>query len=202
MRLRDVKTDHHDRAAKLRLRRSFLDRYHVGGAPFSVLDCCEGDGVLWDKLEKSYPCRRWGVDLKPKRGRMAIDSRLILGWDLAYDVVDIDTYGSPWGHWIELIAHAIRPMTVFLTDGIGKNLQGPIDPGTAVREGLGLTFPTLEAPAILVMKLCPLIPARMIALAGFHGLDVVEAAEMPNPKGKARYYGVRIEPSGGTEKAG
>jgi hypothetical protein len=189
-----AKVDNHNLAAKLALRRHFLDRYHSGAGTISVLDCCEGEGRIWDTLEASYPCWRWGVDLKPGRGRLVLDSRVILAGDVAYDVVDIDTYGSPWGHWTDLIAHATGPVTAFLTDGM--NQQGPVNPETCVRPALGLTFPTLEVPSVLVMKLGSLLPRRMIALAWEYGHRVVEAAEAPNPGGKARYYGVRLEPAG------
>ncbi|HZU48538.1 MAG TPA: hypothetical protein VFA16_15010, partial [Mycobacterium sp.] len=93
-----TKTDNGNLEAKLGLRRHFLRRYHMENKPM-VLDCCQGDGIIWRKLRQEFECDYWGVDVKPKRGRLSIDSVRILaqpGWP--HDVLDIDTYGSPWRH--------------------------------------------------------------------------------------------------------
>ena len=58
------------------------------------------------------------MDVKPARGRVKVDSERILampGWD--FDVIDIDTYGMPWGHWIAAVRNAKAAVTVFLTVG-------------------------------------------------------------------------------------
>lgn len=110
------KTDNHNPAAKLALRRYFLRKYHAGER-FSVLDCCQGSGLLWGELRREFSdCDYWGVDLKPKSGRLKIDSVRILaqpGW--TQNVIDIDTYGSPFKHWAAMLPNVTRPLTVFLT---------------------------------------------------------------------------------------
>lgn len=109
--------DNHNLRSKLALRQRFLRKYHAGSR-FSVLDCCEGSGRIWRYLRKEFPCDVMGVDLKPAKGRLRLDSRRILELDwLSFDVVDIDTYGSPWGHWLNLLESLTQPATVFLTWG-------------------------------------------------------------------------------------
>jgi hypothetical protein len=104
--------------AKLDLRRYFLDKYH-SAVPPDVLDCCQGDGKIWQQLRSEYEIKSyWGVDYKKKKGRLAIDSkRLLSSSGLSQNVIDVDVYGSPWGHWLELIKNVHRPTTVFLTIG-------------------------------------------------------------------------------------
>ena len=113
-----TKTDNSNLAAKLALRRWFLDRFHAGRA-FSVFDACQGSGLIWSELAKSYEFEYWGVDTKRSPGRLAVDSRRILSLPgIGADVVDIDTYGSPWRHWMMLLPNVIRPASVFLTEGM------------------------------------------------------------------------------------
>lgn len=92
-----TKTDNKDPSAKLELRRYFLRKYHAG-EPIHVLDCCQATGFLWRTLRQEFPIASyWGLDLKPKKGRLQIDSTRVLeqnGWK--QNVVDVDTYGSPW----------------------------------------------------------------------------------------------------------
>ena len=85
-------TDNHNLPAKLALRLHFLHQYHLP-ATANVLDCCMGTGKIWSEIRKEYQISQyWGVDLKPKKGRIKIDSAKILnqpGWK--QDVIDVDT---------------------------------------------------------------------------------------------------------------
>ena len=54
MRSEDTKTDNHNLAAKLSLRRYFLDQYHPGEY-FSVFDCCQGSGTIWKAWPRNTP---------------------------------------------------------------------------------------------------------------------------------------------------
>src|SRR5438552_1243842 len=99
------KTDNHNLPAKLALRTYFLRKYHMqdvrrdaaGATNINVLDCCQATGKIWGTLQREFPLAGyWGVDVKPKKGRLTIDSVKILdqpGW--TQNVVDVDTYGSP-----------------------------------------------------------------------------------------------------------
>jgi hypothetical protein len=185
-----VKTDNHNMALKLALRKRFLERYH-SEARFTVLDCCEGSGRLWKYLRQSHPCDVWGVDMKAVSGRVMVDSRRLLQIDgLTFDVIDIDTYGSPWAHWLTVIEKLRTPATVFLT--WGRMSIGGFEKRAAT--GLGMVFPTLEVPEVLLMKITTL-GERMIALAWDRGLRIVEVVEALNLGGSARYIGVRLEPA-------
>lgn len=104
------KTDNTNLPAKLDLRRRFLRKYHAED-PANVLDCCQGDGVIWKTLRREFTIAGyWGVDTKRKPGRLRLDSSRILaqaGW--LQNVVDIDTYGSPWRHWLAMLPNVKRP---------------------------------------------------------------------------------------------
>jgi len=193
-----TKTDNHNLAAKLKLRRHFLDRYHADGM-FSVFDCCQGDGVIWKALAKEYTFSYWGVDTKRGRGRLAVDSVRILGLPgLESDVVDIDTYGSPWKHWMALVLNIDQPMTVFLTEGMlrmGRKPGGGTMPGE-IQEAMGINFATLKPAHALLPKVAHVGWRYAIAQADRFGLGVKEMVEALNPGGSARYFGVRLEPEG------
>lgn len=65
-----TKTDNHNPAAKLALRRHFLRKYHAVGE-IRVIDCCQGSAKLWTQLRKEFEIKSyWGVDVKPKAGRL------------------------------------------------------------------------------------------------------------------------------------
>lgn len=144
------KTDNSNLPAKLELRRYFLRKYH-GIEATEVLDCCQGSGFIWSRLRCEFNVRSyWGLDVKPKKGRLKIDSSRVLeqpGWP--QNVIDIDTYGSPWKHWFALIRTIAHPTTVFLT-------VGQVATGTVGR---------LSKEAITAMGLGPL---RELLPAAFH----------------------------------
>ncbi len=107
------KTDNHNLPAKVGLRKYFLDRYH-SQAPFSVFDACQGTGRIWQELRRSYDFAYWGVDTQKRAGRLQVDSvRVLALGGLGADVVDIDTYGSPWKHWLALLPNVTVPTSVF-----------------------------------------------------------------------------------------
>jgi hypothetical protein len=189
------KTDNHNPAAKLALRRHFLKRYHAG-EPLHVMDCCQGSGLLWAELRKEFPVAAyWGMDLKEKAGRLKLDSTRVLaqpGWPQT--VIDVDTYGSPWQHWEAMLPNVARPLTVFLT--IGQRVTGTV--GAVSKHALraaGLTFKT-KLPAGFHPKLAAMLLPYCLARAGDFGLRVVEAAEADSNNPNVRYVGVRLSPCG------
>ena len=148
-------------------------------------------------MAKEYTFAYWGVDVKRGRGRLQLDSERLLSLEgFSADVVDIDTYASPWKHWLALLPNVDRPVTVFLTEGICKVRGGTL--AKTVVEGMGLIFPTLSLPNVLGAKLPRECFMRyMVALADKHGSKVKAIVESPNGNGSARYYGVRLEPAAG-----
>lgn len=192
-----TKTDNGDMEAKLALRRYFLGRYHASDDRPNVLDCCQGSGLIWTALRKEFDLAGyWGVDQKPKAGRLRMDSRRILaqsGWP--QNVVDIDTYGMPWKHWVAMLPNVQRPTTVFLT--LGQRTTGTV--GAVDKESLasaGLTFRRLKLPAAFHVKLAQVFPAHCLARAIDHGMKITECVEALSPIARnARYFGVRLEPT-------
>jgi hypothetical protein len=185
------KTDNHDPAAKLALRRHFLRAYHPAGERH-VLDCCQGGGLLWKQLEKEFPLDSYlGLDLKPKKGRLKLDSIRFLdqaGW--TQNVIDVDTYGSPWKHWFALLRNAREACTVFLTLGLVKVGGGNFD--RSLLPIIGLTLTKLELPNSLGVKVAALSVQAALTAPSAHGLRLVEIQEAPASP-HARYFGVRLE---------
>ena len=184
------KVDNKDPTAKLDLRRYFLRKYHADGTA-NVLDCCQGSALLWRKLRSEFDIRSyWGMDLKPKKGRLKLDSRKLLaqrGW--SQNVVDIDTYGSPWSHWQGVMENAIGPCSIFLT--IGNQANTAISPNA---HGFGLMFRLPEStPEMIKGKIARQVDVQFfLGNAGKYG-TIVEAKEALS-SGTARYIGVRFVP--------
>ena len=185
-----AKTDNHNPKVKLDLRRYFLRKYHA--EPPSVFDCCQGSAVMWTQLQKEFAVSRyWGVDLKPKKGRLKIDSVRVLqqtGWD--FDVIDVDTYGAPWKHWLQILGNLRKPASVFLTIGQNKMVGG--FQGAAPKEMIeSLGIPT-KTPNSIAANLWQLGSRNLLAKA-LQFATIVEAVEAVST-GNARYIGVRLEP--------
>ena len=179
-------------AGKLALRRHFLKKFHTDG-DLRVFDCCQATGRIWNELRREYPVAGyWGVDLKPKKGRLKVDSVRILGLPgFAQNVVDIDTYGSPWKHWTALLPNAPDRLTVFLTIGLVKMAGGNYD--RSILAPLGITFEKLKLPQQFGVRLGELGVTTCLAQARKHGFEIIECMEADNEGGTARYIGVRLE---------
>lgn len=184
-----TKTDNHNMQAKIDLRLHFLRKYHADGKA-RVLDCCMGGGHLWRAIRKEHEVASYlGLDLKPKPGRLKIDSSRYLqatGW--THDVVDIDTYGSPWRHWFYLLANMGDACTVFLTIGMVR-VGGGGNMMTEARRALGIDG--LPVPVSILGKLDYLAADYCLAAASRYGVKITEAQEMESD-GTARYIGVQL----------
>lgn len=188
------KTDNAFLASKLELRRHFLTRHHAGGG-VRVLDCCQGDGTIWNILKREFDLESyWGVDVKPRPGRLRIDSlRLLAAGPPKENVIDVDTYGSPWKHYAQILLHINKPTTVFLTFGLVKICGGGGEP--VLCYALGLTGKMTDLmPGALMNKLCDYAVDSMLFNA--YNVDVVEVAES-FPQRNARYIGVHLKPKAG-----
>ena len=172
---------------KLELRRYFLRKYQPTGA--RVFDAFQAGGVIWGKLKKEFALESyWGVDLLEKKGRIKIDSARILeqtGW--RENVIDLDAYGSPWKHWMNLLRTAERPLTVFLTQGSNNGIQRrPIT--RLEKAALGISF---KIPPAIGQGLSEVVLDFMLAQA-WRRFSIVEAVEA-GPSTTARYFGLRLE---------
>ena len=187
------KTDNHNPRAKLELRRYFIRKYHADKPP-DVLDCCQGGGVLWKELRKEFPVASyWGLDLKPKKGRLKLDSVRVLqqpGWP--QNVVDVDTYGSPWKHWEAVLPNITRPVTVFLT--IGRGGPNMIRLGREELLAMGMTITRVhQMSGAITHRLAIMAVNYCLARSWERGVIQVEAVEAVSD-GNARYIGVHLRP--------
>ncbi len=186
-----TRTDNHDPRAKLELRRYFLRRYHAIG-PIDVLDCCQGSGLLWTALQKEFTLTSyWGLDLKAKKGRLKLDSVRVLaqpGWP--QNVVDIDTYGSPWAHWAAMLPNIARPTTVFLTWGKGGPLQDEIS--NYEIQSLGIPPSIKKRCKSIGLGLKKILLSYLLTRSCGYA-KITEAVEAVS-HGNARYMGLRLEP--------
>jgi hypothetical protein len=186
------KTDNHRPESKLALRRHFLRAYH-SDSPAHVLDCCQATGLLWKKLTKEFSLASYlPLDVKPRKGRLKLDSSRYLaspGW--THNVVDIDTYGSPWDHWLALLKTApAQPLTVFLTIGMTTIAGGAMSNSSKLV--LGLTF-RATMPKSLTAQLHDRATLAMLAHARRCRFEIAECLEAPRGE-HARYIGVRLVP--------
>lgn len=189
--LKPKQTDNSHLQAKLDLRRLFLDKYHHNQPP-DVLDCCQGSGTIWEQLKQEYVLNSyWGVDYKKKKGRMAIDSRRLLSSPgLIQNVIDIDTYGSPWDHWLALIKNIQRPTTVFLT--IGSGMVTAMQPAATGAHLIG--FPP-STPTCLQAKMgCQIAPRILLTRCEQYDTILAEAIEAECEGAHARYIGCHLIP--------
>jgi len=151
------KTDNAHLEEKLLLRRYFLDKYTSPG--FSVIDCCAGSGHIWNALRLEYDCKYWGMDVKQKNGRLRVKSERVLASGAIADVIDIDTYGSPWKHWFNLLPFISSQTIVFLTIGSTHT-------GNQQKEALrhaGLEFANMKCPSTLSAKMRQYITSCCVA---------------------------------------
>lgn len=114
-------------------------------------------------------------------------------WDA--DVVDVDTYGEPWGHYAEIgkriLDHAI---TVFLTVGIGSKGWTGMSKGMLGMLGIPATWMDIAGVG------AGMGTARLISYAfaflpfSVERYDVLEGAYYPTPGGGTIYLGLRLCP--------
>lgn len=186
---KSTKTDNGNLPAKLKLRRFFLSRFHASAPPV-VIDACQGSGTIWSQLRKEFEIARiWGLDKKRRAGRLRADSGAVLsrpGW--VADVVDVDTYGHPWRHWMGILENAPGPLTVFLTIGTVSTGGGVGIPDELRRASM--PFERLRVPPSLGRCVIEAGIQGMLSRA-HHRFDVAAAKECAG--GNARYIGIRLD---------
>ncbi len=190
-----TKTDNTRLADKIALRRWFLQKYHAERVPV-VWDCCQGQRRIWDALRREFRVAYQGADRSPRRaGGIKLESTRLFdlpGWRC--DVVDIDTYGEPWRHYEKVCRTASAALTCFLT--VGQVRVGGGRCSEYVFRALGLPDGTphslaseIAGEAIEILIWFPLGRLRL-----------VDCREMPI-RGRARYFGLRLEPANISEAA-
>jgi len=182
-------TDNHNLAAKLALRRHFMWKYHPAGA--RVFDAFQGGGQIWAGLRSEFALGSyWGVDLKPKKGRVKIESSRILnqpGW--RFDVIDLDAYGLPWKHYRAALKFGPAEITIFLT--VGSLTMGGSFVSADVAEIMGLTLKNI--PPAIGGNVNKKFTDYCLGICYGFGYGVVESLEALNPGGNARYFGLHLK---------
>lgn len=180
------KTDNASHSGKMSLRLHFLRKYHEDNA--RVFDCCQGAGLVWLSVRKEFQVKSYfGVDLKAKSGRIAIDSIKVLQQGVDANVIDVDTYGEPWTHWLELLKHIKEPTTVYLTMGsVSKLAMSHV----ASKYVFGKT---LKMPPTLFAKLWDYANQVLLTAPENFGLEIVECQEALS-KSNTRYVGMHVRP--------
>lgn len=106
-------------------------------------------------------------------------------------VLDVDTYGSPFKHWLALLPNLSRPTTVFLT--IGRGGPQMVRLGREELKMLGITMPQIfKMSGAITHGLADLCISHALALSRDFGWTVIDAVEAVSD-GNARYLGVRLE---------
>jgi hypothetical protein len=187
---KQAKTDNANLSSKLALRRAMLSKHHADG-DIRVFDCCQGSGVIWTELRREFALRSyWGVDVKQKKGRLKIDSRKVICQPgLKCNVIDIDTYGMPWDHWVALLPNIEEPTTVFLTLGL-VTMGGGSSLSHSIRESLGLPREWPLSP-VFTPELVRQSVNVFLSMES-RGWRVVEALES-TAGARARYFAVRLD---------
>ncbi len=173
-------------AEKIAVRLHFLKKYHSDGA--RVFDCCQGAGLVWKHIRDTHHVASyWGVDVKPRKGQITMNSLTVLGNSLKDNVIDVDTYGEPWEHWLKMLPNITQPTTVFLT-WTTLCLMGM---STAAKR---FVFGgDLQMPPSLYGKLWDYANACLLAAPEQYGLEIVECCECTNTSA-TRYIGVHLRP--------
>ncbi len=156
----------------------------------SVLDCFSGESeAIWSTLRKEYQISEYvALDIKAKKNRLKIDSlRFLQAQKWAFDVVDLDAYGSPWSHWMEVLKTKRQSeVIVFLT--IGSAVFGRLS-SIALR---CMNLPA-ETPAGMHKQLSTESVSFMLAECYKFDWIVVKASEAMNHGGSARYLALQLK---------
>lgn len=183
-----VKQDnaHGGLSVKVALRLHFLRKYHANDA--RVYDACQGDGHVWKAVREQFPVTSyWGTDLKAKSGRISIDSTRILSDGVSDNVVDIDTYGSCWDHWLNFLPNVKQPTTIFLTFGMIAMGGMP----KRVRDFAGLA--ALKMPPVLLGKLWPYVTQSLLSAPRRFNLEIVECKGIQLTQ-NTQYFAFHVRP--------
>lgn len=182
----DRSTDNKAMAEKLAIRLHFLRKYHSGNA--KVFDCCQGACLIWSTIRKDIDVKSyWGVDLKVRKGRVSMNSVEVLRRKLTDNVIDVDTYGEPWEHWLTMLPNISQPTSIFLTWtslcslGMSNIVKQFVFGGQ------------LQMPPSLYGKLWDYANASLLTAPERHGLEIVECMESVN-KTPSRYIGIHVRP--------
>lgn len=177
---------------KVALRRQMLDAFPL--AEYRVFDCCEGDKAIWRMLSQEYKVKYFGVDRKPQRGRLKFDSARLIQCGMQFDVIDIDTYGSPWNHWYKFLPCIQKECLIFMT--VGQAFMGGLGARLlpATKHIMGLNRLN-KLPLCVESRLKPLERNYALTYAAQYDILIVQAKSII-PHIGLEYIGIRAKPKG------
>jgi hypothetical protein len=104
---------------KINLRKEYLTK----DKNYKVLNCCAGDNKIWNEISKEYKVETTNIDLKKNDNSFTADSSKLSESISSYDIIDIDTYGSPSTHISNFLSKFKTGQIIYLTNGTtSKNL--------------------------------------------------------------------------------
>jgi len=187
---RSVQVDNGDLESKIALREHFLEKYHKG-THTKVLDCCAGQQQIWKRLRAKYDVDYLVLDKKEIPGTLKIDSIVYLeaGHGIAFDIIDVDTYGLPYRHFSKAVQHLNKPTTFFGT----VNANGMTKPQAEETAALGITC---KVPDVLIREAATDLFGEILG-AIMHP-HVIEYAALivatRHTSMRTKYVGVRVVP--------
>jgi hypothetical protein len=120
-----IKTDNRNLRQKVDLRSALCGEL---AEPLRVLDLYSGEGRIWTAMRQLFQVVSYTpVDEKPRQPgtiKMKVDARTVKAFKIEnFNVLDIDSYGEPWGIFEAVLPQIVKPTAVFLTYGMGN--MGP-----------------------------------------------------------------------------
>lgn len=192
--------------SKVKLRRHMLNK-HFGKDEFGVLDACEGDGHVWTVLKEEFNLsKHLGIDLKEKKGRLAVDSVDFLGEAniASFDVFDLDAYGSPFPMYEAALSNLAKPAIFFLTFGsVGVGFSAlsrhmaevsKFFPDTLDFQFSKTLLNGYIVPPGIFHKVRNLTVPYCINRCEEHGFAVTDFCEVTS-SATTRYFGIRVAPT-------
>lgn len=134
-----MKTDNAFLADKIALRTQVIKAADLGD--LRVLDTCAGRGIIWSEMKKRFKVASYTpCDKKPRMPgciKMELDDRHLDVFNMAkFNVVDIDTYGDPFGAWLNLSKRLGHKTAFFLTHGFLRGYQGSPAGSSAISKSI------------------------------------------------------------------
>jgi hypothetical protein len=143
------------------------------------------------------------LDIVPVEGTLTVDSKRYLNRELDYDVIDIDSYGSPFQHYNIALRNISKPTIFFLTYGSAGVGYSAISRATVelvnffpdlcdFRFSKTLIKGQIAAPALL-LKVTNVATEYHLAQAYKYGHEV-DLCIFASPGPTAKYFGLRTVP--------
>jgi len=189
----DKKTDNFNLPLKLELRRKLLVPF-AARFPLRVVDCCSGQRAIWSALGKEFALAQYtAMDRKRLSVGLRVDSvRWLNEVGVTGNVIDIDTYGEPWGHYLAVCHRPwpSREILVFLTLGKGLGNMGRISNLAIEAAGLKREWQGLIPPASNGLRQ---IVIDSLLTRGYDNDTIIqEGWECRPPGSEVRYFGLRL----------